>query len=86
MENGSYVLVEKSSVRKSRLERPWLISQQEGVSAESFEAVLCIGDTQIDTAWSTVSMGGKVTFTWTAWDMPPWCDGKRNVAGMADTV
>lgn len=53
---------------------------------QSFEAVLCIGDTQIDTAWSTVSMGGKFTFTWTAWDMPPWCDGKRNVAGMADTV
>ena len=25
MENGSYVLVEKGSVKKSRLERPWLI-------------------------------------------------------------
>ena len=25
MENGSYVLVEKGSVRKSRLERPWVI-------------------------------------------------------------
>ena len=48
--------------------------------------MLCITDTQRDTAWSMVSMGGRVTFIWTAWDMSPWSDGKRNVAGMADTL